>query len=105
MKIAISVASLLLTGCAGFMQPNYGSDMSAAQIAAAGKDKSAAVVCTKIRAAGYEFESVTIMLDQNAIKDGGVSGDAAKGCLGAINSMAPPRMPHVEPPTPVVVPK
>jgi hypothetical protein len=105
MRIFISLLTVFaLAGCANLLQPNYGAEMSAAQITAAGKDKSASVVCTRLIAPGYTLETVSVSLDQNAIKDGGVSGDGTKGCIAAINSSAPPRpLSPPPPPTPVTI--
>lgn len=87
----IALVLLTMSGCASLTgQPNY-ADLSAAQANAAVRDKSATVVCTKIMAAGYSLESATIGLDQNAIKDGGVSVDNSKGCVATITSAAPPK--------------
>lgn len=88
------VVAAFLTGCGTLMgQPDY-SNLTGAQSNAAVKDKSATVICTKIMGAGYSLESVAIGLDQNAIKDGGVSADNSKGCVATITSAAPPKEPH-----------
>lgn len=87
MKLLILV--VLLSGCASMMQPS--SSMSAEQIAAATKDKSATVVCSTVIGAWGTVKLVTISLDQNAIKDGGVAVDGEKGCTANITSMAPPK--------------
>lgn len=92
--LIVGAALLLLPGCTAFGQPNYGADMSAAQITAAGKDKTLAITCNKIVAGGYTLESTTISMDQNSIKDGGVSVDGSRGCVATINTAAPPKTPH-----------
>ncbi len=91
--LAVAFVLLWLTGCAGFGQPSYGADMSAAQITAAAKDKSAAVVCTRLIGAGYTLETTTISLDQRAIQDGGIVVDGTKGCTATITTVAPPHVP------------
>lgn len=89
----------VLPGCA-LMQPS--ADMSAAQLTALSKDKSAAVTCTTIIGAWGTARLVTISMDQNSIKDGGISVDGERGCTAAINSVSPPRAPVT--PTPKVAP-
>lgn len=84
-----------LTAC-GLMQPT--SDMSAAQITAATKDKNASVICSTIRGVWGSAELITITLDQNAIKDGGIVADNKGGCNAAITSAAPPKVPVVKEP-------
>jgi hypothetical protein len=81
---------IVLTSCAAF-QPS--SDMSAAQITAATKDKNASVICSTIRGVWGSAELITITLDQNSIKDGGISADNKGGCNAAITSAAPPKVP------------
>lgn len=77
-----------LAACAAF-QPS--SDMSAAQITAATKDKNASVICSTIRGVWGSAELITITLDQNSIKDGGITADNKGGCNAAITSAAPPK--------------
>lgn len=89
MKLFALLFALLLASC-GLMQPT--SDMSAAQITAATKDKNASVICSTIRGVWGSAELITITLDQNAIKDGGITADNKGGCNAAITSAAPPRV-------------
>jgi uncharacterized protein YceK len=96
MKSILLIVVALLTGCASLMQPS--SNLSAEQITAATKDKSATVTCSTIIGAWGTAKLVTISLDQNAIKDGGVTVDGEKGCTANITSMAPPRAPPATPP-------
>ncbi len=99
MRIIVIIVALLLPGCASLMQPS--SNLSAEQITAATKDKSATVTCSTIIGAWGTAKLVTISLDQNSIKDGGVSVDGERGCTATITSAAPPRAP----PQPVTAPK
>lgn len=98
MRIIVFALLLLVSGCAGFMQPNAG--MNADQITAAAKDKSASVICSTIIGAWGTAKLVTINLDQNSIKDGGVTVDGEKGCTASITSAAPPRAAPVAPAVP-----
>jgi hypothetical protein len=86
----ITAIALLLSSC-GMMQPT--SDMSAAQITAATKDKNASVICSTIRGVWGSAELITITLDQNAIRDGGIAADNKGGCNATIQSAAPPKTP------------
>lgn len=90
LKFIVLFAAMLVTGCS-MMQPS--SDMSAAQISAATKDKNASVICSTIRGVWGSAELITITLDQNSIKDGGIVADNKGGCNAAITSAAPPRAP------------
>ncbi len=90
------VAALALSACATMFQPS--TDMSAAQITAAVKDKSATVICSTITSIYGTARLVTINLDQNSIKDGGITVDGEKGCAASITSVAPPKLPPA--PTP-----
>lgn len=99
MKILLATLVLFaLAGCASFMQPNAG--MSAEQISAAVKDKSATVICSTLIGPYGTAKLVTINLDQNAIKDGGITVDGDRGCSATITSAAPPRPPVVVSPAP-----
>lgn len=88
----LALVLLTVSGCAAF-QPS--SDMSAAQISAATKDKNASVICSTIRGVWGSAELITITLDQNSIKDGGITADNKGGCNAAITSAAPPKVPVV----------
>jgi len=94
-SIVLTIA-VLFAGCSA-MQPS--SNMTAEQITAAGKDKNAMVVCSKIVGMWGTAENITITLDQNSIKDGGITADNKGGCNAAISSAAPPR------PAVIVAPK
>lgn len=86
----IIMVALLLSGCAGFMQP--GPDLSAAQMKEMVKDKSIGVVCGEAIGPYGTYKLRSITFDQNSVKDGGlIVGDDCKSVT--IDTKAPPRVP------------
>ncbi len=99
--VTIIVALLIvLPGCAGFMQP--GPDRSAAQIKEIVRDKSGSVVCISAIGPYGTYTLKTITLDQNVIKNGGLT--VSDDCKTVeINTESPPRpvaTPAVKPASP-----
>ncbi len=88
-----------MAGCQSLMQPS--TEMSASQMKELVKDKNASVICASVIGAWGTAKTVVINLDQNAIKDGGISIDGEKGCTASITSMAPVKPVLPAPPTPV----
>jgi len=87
---ALALAVALGTGCASM----YGG-MSAEQINAAAKDKSATAVCSKIIGAGFSAETYVIALDNKVIHNGSVS--VGEKCALNVTDEATVKVPVVAP--------
>ena len=87
LRIILFCIALALPGCASWGT----SGMSAAEITAAGKDKSASIICSTFVGVWGTVKLVTMNLDQKAIQDGGVAIDGERGCTVTVTSAAPPK--------------
>ena len=87
---ALALAVALGTGCASM----YGG-MSAEQISAAAKDKTATVVCSKIVGAGFSADTYVISLDNKVIANGSIS--VGEKCALTLSNELPVKVPVVAP--------